>query len=528
MFTKNKTISVFKTCADIKGQKPSDHNLSFCIRVWKKMKILLVIPGTTDPKSKSFYGYSFYEKFLLSKKYISYLLAIPTLAALTPKKHEIKILDENIDTIDYSYIPDVVGISVRTMYAPRAYEISKNYRKLGAKTVLGGIHPSMCPEEASEHCDSVVIGEAEAIWENLLEDAEAGDLKKFYKAEKKADLTKSPVPARKFLSRSQYISDILQTTKGCPFHCEFCSVHAFDGQRIRNKTIGQVIKDVLDVKQSMSRYKSKQAIFIADDNIIANKKFARELFIALKPHNINWMCQASINISQEDELLQLMSESGCGAVFIGFESISEENLSSMDKGINKKFNYIDAINKIQSYGLLVHSSFIVGYDFDSQKTFRELVDFVQESKLMMPLINVLTPFPGTKLFKRFEDEKRLLHREWGKYDTKNVVFKPVGMPPEELSEGYKKIVQEIYSFDSILEKLKHYWDIDFWKRSNDLDPVKFKYRLLFAIRMATLLFSKNAKRSKFILQILPHIFRKEARISTILTLMAYNDFAYSL
>ncbi|WP_051283851.1 B12-binding domain-containing radical SAM protein [Desulforegula conservatrix] len=492
------------------------------------MKILLIIPGSSEVNSKSFYGYSFYAEFLLTKKYISYLLAIPTLAALTPKKHEIKILDENIEEIDYKYIPDVVGISVRTMYAPRAYEISRNYRKLGAKTVLGGIHPSMCPEEASMHCDSVVIGEAENIWAKLLEDVENGNLQKFYKAEEKVDLSRSPVPARKFLSRSQYISDILQTTKGCPFHCEFCSVHAFDGQKIRNRPIDQVIKDVLNVKQAMSKYKSKQAIFIADDNIIANRKYARELFIALKPHNINWMCQASINISQEDELLQLMSESGCGAVFIGFESISDDNLSSMDKGINKKFNYVDAINKIQSYGLLVHSSFIVGYDFDSQKTFRELVDFIQESKLLMPLINVLTPFPGTKLFKRFEEENRILHKEWAKYDTKNVVFQPVGMPPEELSEGYKKIVQEIYSFDSILEKLKYYWDIDFWKRSNELDPVKFKYRFLFAFRMATLLFSRNAKRSRFILQILPHIFRKEARISTILTLMAYNDFAYSI
>lgn len=492
------------------------------------MKIVLIIPKSSVEASKSFYGYSFYADFLLSRKYISYLLAIPTIAALTPKKHEIIIFDENIETIDYAYKPDIVGISVRTMYAPRAYEICAEYKKMGVKTVLGGIHPSMCPEEASEHCDSVIIGEAENIWPGLLDDAEKGTLKKIYRADEKADMALSPVPARKFLARNKYISDILQTTKGCPFHCEFCSVHSFDGQKIRNRPISQVIKDVQDVKGAMSKYKSKQAIFIADDNIIANRKYAKQLFKTLKPLNINWMCQASINISQEDELLQLMSESGCGAVFIGFESISEENLSSMDKGINKKFNYIDAIRKIQSYGLLVHSSFIVGYDFDSQKTFRELVDFIQESKLLMPLINVLTPFPGTKLFKRFEDEKRILHKEWEKYDTKNVVFKPVGMSPDDLYDAYKKIVQKIYSFDSILDKLKYYWDIDFWKRSNDLDPVKFKYKFLFAFRMFTLLFSGNAKRSRFIIKILPHIFRKEVRISSILTLMAYNDFAYSI
>lgn len=492
------------------------------------MKIALIIPMNSTDTRKSFYDYKFYSTFLLSQKYVSYLLAIPTIAALTPAHNEIRVFDENIEKIDYSWEADLVAISVRTMFAKRAYAISEIYRSKGIRTVLGGIHVSMCPEEAIDYCDCVAIGEAENVWQQILHDAEAGLLKKIYKSEKHCDMKSSPVPNRANLSKGRYLSDIVQTTKGCPFHCEFCSVYAYDGQKIRNKTLENVLKEIEDINTDGSKYKSKNTIFFADDNIISNKKFARELFLALKPHNINWMCQASINISEESELLQLMSESGCGAVFIGFESISERNLAKMHKGVNQRYNYIEAIKKIQSYGILVHSSFIVGYDFDSPQSFDELINFIDEANLLMPLINILTPFPGTELFNRFEQEGRLLHKDWSKYDTKHVVFSPANISAEELLNGYNKIVKSIYSFPSILKKLNYYWEIDFWKFSNELNPVKFKYRLIFAIRLITLLFSHNIKRSRFIIKILPKIFKKKVRVSTILTLMAYNDFACEL
>jgi radical SAM superfamily enzyme YgiQ (UPF0313 family) len=386
----------------------------------------------------------------------------------------------------------------------------------------------MCPEEALQHCDSVVIGEAEDIWTALLKDAEEGNLKRIYKAGSYTDLSTAPDTTRGCLSKNTYLQDIVQSTKGCPFHCEFCSVYAFDGQKIRHKTIEQVIAEIDDINGTGSRYKKKNAIFFADDNIIANKKFARELFEALKPHNINWSCQASINISQEEELLGLMRDSGCGAILIGFESISRENLKAMHKEINQRYNYKEAIEKIQSYGILVHSAFIVGYDFDSEKVFDELIDFIRETNLLMPLINILTPFPGTELFKRLEEEGRILHKDWSRYDAKHVVFKHASLSSGEISEGYRRIVRDVYSFDSIWRKLNHYWASDFWKRSNELDPVKFSWRLIFALRLCTMLFSRRADRSKFILKILPKVFSRRVRISTILTLMAYNDFACSL
>ncbi|MGO9146916.1 MAG: B12-binding domain-containing radical SAM protein [Desulfomonilia bacterium] len=492
------------------------------------MKIALVTPKNSSDGSRSFYDYKFYAEFLLSKRYISYLLAIPTLASLTPAHHEIRVFDENIEEIDYDWGADLAGISVRTMYANRAYVISRNFRNRGIRTVLGGIHPSMCPEEALQYCDSVVIGEAEDVWATLLKDAEEGTLKRLYKADAFTNLQSSPAIDRSSLSREKYLQNIVQTTKGCPFHCEFCSVYAFDGQKIRSKTIEQVIAEIRDINITGSRYKKKNAIFFADDNIIANKKFARELFEALRPHNINWSCQASINISQEDELLGLMRDSGCGAILIGFESISQKNLKAMHKEINQRYDYAEAIKKIQSYGIMVHSAFIVGYDFDSEAVFDELIDFIQDTNLLMPLINVLTPFPGTELFKRLEKEGRLLHKDWSRYDAKHVVFKHPSLSAEELTDGYGRIVRAVYSFDSIWKKLNYYWDIDFWKRPNELDPVKFSWRLIFALRLSTLLFSRNKDRSKFIMKILPKVFSKRVRISTILTLMAYNDYAYSL
>jgi radical SAM superfamily enzyme YgiQ (UPF0313 family) len=492
------------------------------------MKIALIIPMNSSDNSRSFYDYKFFSTFLLSRKYISYQLAIPTLASLTPSYHELRVFDENIENIDYDWQADLVGISVRTMFANRAYEISEIYQKKGCKTVLGGIHSSMCPEEAMNYCDCVVIGEAENVWGMLLKDAEQGQLKRIYRAESLVDLTSAPPISRSFLSRARYLQDIIQTTKGCPFHCEFCSVHAFDGQKIRNKSIEQVIAEIKDINSSLSKYKKKNAIFFADDNIIANKKFARELFEALKPHNINWMCQASINISKEDELLGLMRDSGCGAIFIGLESMSNTNLEIMHKEINQRYDYAEAIRMIQSYGILVHSSFIVGYDHDCESAFDEMIDFIQETKQLMPVINILTPFPGTELFKRMEKEGRILHKDWSRYDTKHVVFQPPKLSPQELEAGYRKIVREVYSFDAIWKKLNYYWEIDFWKRANELDPVKFSYRLLFALRLLSLLFSRNINRSKFIIKILPKVFDRRARISSILALMAYNDFAYNL
>jgi radical SAM superfamily enzyme YgiQ (UPF0313 family) len=488
------------------------------------MRIALVIPRNSKIGKKSFYDYKFISDFTFSKQHFSYLLAIPVLISLTPDEHKIRVFDENIEDIDYDWPADIVGITARTMFAVRAYHIAEKFRQRGVKTVLGGIHPSMCNDEALQFCDSLVIGEAEHVWQVILKDALSGQLKRVYKAKVPADLTAFPKPDRSKFSTDRYLADIIQTTKGCPFHCEFCSVYSYDGQRIRHKTIAQVLKEITDINKSTNGFK-KKALFFADDNIISDKKFASELFTAIKPYGLNWSCQASINVSKDDDLLKLMKESGCGAILIGFESISDQNLNSMGKAINLKTDYAEAINKIQSHGLLVHSSFIMGYDYDTPKAFDDLIEFIESNRLLMPLINILTPFPGTKLFRRFEEEGRIIHKNWSEYDAETVVFRPSLMTPDELTAQFKRVVKKIYSFDSIFQKLEYYWNRDFWNHQNRINPLRLRFRFLFVFRLISLLFSFNAKRSKFILKILPKIFDGRVRVSTILTLMAYNDWA---
>lgn len=452
------------------------------------------------------------------------MLAAPVLASLTPPEHNVKIFDENIETIDFEWPADIVGITVRTMFANRAYAISKRYREKGITTVLGGIHPSMCPDEAREHCDIVVQGEAESTWPRLLKDFENNMVERLYQADCKVNLADQVAPDQSKLTRTKYFADIIQTTKGCPFDCEFCSVTAFDGRSLRHKDVSQVVSEIETILGGENQYK-KKSIFFADDNIIADRNYAKQLFTALEPYDLNWSCQGSINISQDPELLALMKNAGCGAILIGLESISSKNLEAMGKNINLRHDYLNSIKAIQEHGIMVHGSFILGYDFDSLESFDELIDFIDEANLLMPLINILTPLPGTKLYRRLEEEGRLLHSNWDDYDGQTVVFKPQGMSVEDLQAGFRKVVQKVYSFERIYRILASCWQEDFWKKSNQKDPIKFKYRILFALRLVSLVPTSNLQRMQFILKILPRTFEKRVRISTIITMMAYNHYA---
>lgn len=491
------------------------------------MRLTLITPRQGTDYEKNIYDYRYVAKFIFSKAYSGYLLAIPTLAALTPPDWEIKIMDENIEPIDFDAPTDLVGISVRTMFAKQAYEIASKFRERGVKVVLGGIHTSMLPEEASQYADSIVVGEAESVWQELIQDFKDNRLKKIYKSGFHPDLSECPMPNRSLLKNNKYLLHIVQTTKGCPFFCEFCSVHAFDGTKIRHRSMEQVIADIKETQRDRIRER-KKAIFFADDNIVADRKYAKEFFKTLIPCEVGWSCQASINVSKDDEILDLMAKSGCGGILIGFESIAEDNLRQMNKKINLTQDFGVAIEKIQSYGILVQGSFIVGHDNDTNESFQKLADFINTNNVLFALISILTPFPGTGLFKRMEKEGRLLHKDWERYDSKTVVFKPKNMTPLELKKGFIHVYKEVYSFKSIYRKLKYFWQKDFWQEQNRRNPIKFKYRGLFAIRLLTYLPTIDFERIKFIIRILPWVFDKRVRMTTIITLMAYNDYAYSL
>ncbi|MBI3399573.1 MAG: B12-binding domain-containing radical SAM protein [Deltaproteobacteria bacterium] len=491
------------------------------------MKLTLITPRQGTENEKNIYDYRYVSKFIFSKAYSGYLLAIPTLAALTPPDIEVSIMDENIEPIDFDAPTDLVGISVRTMFARRAYEIASRFRERGVKVVLGGIHTSMLPDEACRYADSIVIGEAENIWHELLQDFQNRRLKKVYRSTFHPDLSHCPMPNRHLMKNNKYLLHVVQTTKGCPFFCEFCSVHAFDGTKIRHRSLEQVMADIKETQKDGIRER-KKAIFFADDNIVADRKYAKTFFKELIPYEVSWSCQASLNAAKDDEILELMAKSGCGGILIGFESIAEDNLRQMNKKINLTQDFSEAIHKIHAHAILVQGSFIVGHDNDTKETFQKLADFINNNNVLFALISILTPFPGTGLFKRLEKEGRILNRDWERYDSKTVVFKPQNMTPLELKKGFMHVYREVYSFKSIYKKLKYFWERDFWKEQNRRNPIKLKYRALFALRLLTYLSTIDFERIKFICKILPWVFDKRIRLTTIITLMAYNDYAYSL
>lgn len=363
-------------------------------------------------------------------------------AALTPKDVEVTLIDEHIDSIDFEEEVDLVGITALTATVPRAYEIADEFKKRGVKVVLGGIHPSVLPEEAIQHADSVVIGEAENLWPQLIDDFKRKRLQKFYQSTQKPSLENLPLPRRDLLQGKKYLTkNFIQTTRGCPFDCDFCSVTKFFGKKHRFRPVGEVIKEIESLEGNFTIF--------ADDNVVAHVKYAKELFKALIPCKKKWFSQADLSMSQDIELLRLAARSGCGAVYIGFESLSDIGLQKFRRHINFK----DAINKLKSYGIRIEGSFIFGFDSDDKKVFEKTLRFAQELKLDVATFHLLTPLPGTKLYEKLERENRIVVRDWSKYDLSTVVFKPRQMTAEELQEGVRWTMKKFYSLSSIAKRL---------------------------------------------------------------------------
>jgi radical SAM superfamily enzyme YgiQ (UPF0313 family) len=375
-------------------------------------------------------------------------LSTAMLGALTPPGHEVYIHDENTRTLDFSDVPDVAAITVLTPLAPRAYEIADEYRRRGAKVVMGGFHPTWLPDEALTHADSVVVGEAEHVWAGLVSDAANGGLKKIYKGDARPRAEELPVARRELLSGNGYFfTNILQTTRGCPFDCKFCSVTAFYGGTYRFRPVEEIEKEVQGFSGGAG------FILFVDDNIVGNPVYAKRLFSMLKNYKRKWMSQASTNIVKDPELLRLASESGCYGLFMGFESLNQDNLDMMGKRMNAIERYADVVSKLHDHGIGVHGSFIFGYDHDDKSVFDTVLDFTRKVRLDAAFMPVLTPFPGTGIYRQLEEEGRILNRDWSLYDMEHVVFRPKNMTPEELQAGHDRANRDFYSAGSILRRI---------------------------------------------------------------------------
>ncbi|MGD8979933.1 MAG: radical SAM protein [candidate division WOR-3 bacterium] len=380
-------------------------------------------------------------------------LGIVTLAALTPSDIEVSVVDENVEKINFDEKVDVVGISAMTPTITRAYEISDSFRQRDVPVVMGGFHPSFMPEEAIQHCDSVVIGEAETIWPNLLRDIESRKLKRFYKRKNFEDLENLPFPRRDLLNRKSYtMFNTVETSRGCPFHCSYCSVSAFFGNTHRSRPIKDVITEVETLKGIL--------IFFVDDNIVGMPRRAKNLFRALIPYKRKWIGQASLTIARDTELLELAARSGCAGLFIGFESLSQESLEEAGKKINAVKRYAEDIKRIHNHGISIHGAFIFGFDHDDEGVFERTVDFVKQQRIDSASFSALTPFPGTPVYDKLLNENRLITKDWSRYSA--AVFKPKLMSLEKLNEGCAWAWKECYSYSSILRRLakpKRLWFI---------------------------------------------------------------------
>jgi radical SAM superfamily enzyme YgiQ (UPF0313 family) len=373
-------------------------------------------------------------------------LSLLQVAALTPPEVEVAVQDEAVRDIDLAADCDLVGITAFTSSAPRAYEVAARFRERGIPVVLGGMHGSACPEEALEHCDAVVIGEAEGVWPRLLEDASKGRLGKVYRLADYPDLTDNPAPRRELVRREDYLApDTVQATRGCAHNCSFCSVSSFFGRRVRTRSVDRVMAEVAALP-------GRLVVFV-DDNVMTVPSYARELFQRLAGLGKGWMGQASTAVLENAELVRLAARSGCRALFVGMETLSDSALRQVNKGFNVAGRFRGLVSRLHDAGIGVIGAFMFGFDEDDASVFERTAEFADRARIDLPQYSILTPLPGTPLHAQMEAEGRIIDRDWSHYDGGHVVFAPRATTPEKLESGLKAALRHSYSGRDIVQRL---------------------------------------------------------------------------
>ncbi|MBZ5622204.1 MAG: B12-binding domain-containing radical SAM protein [Acidobacteriia bacterium] len=412
------------------------------------MRILLVLPAGENVRVTS-------ERPEVPKRAMLRfsVLSLTIVAALTPRRHEVRIVDENVEPLDFESEVDLVGITFMTALAPRAYEIARRFRARGKFVVGGGFHPTLCPAEAAEHLDAVVVGDAEGAWERLLQDVEAGQARKVYVGKAcPAEDIRTPIPRRDLLAprAKQYVTiNAVQTGRGCQHACRYCSVTAFHEQSYRQRPIVDVIAELRGVPRDF--------IFV-DDNIVRSPQYARELFQEMLPLRKRWVGQCSIEIADDAELLPLAHDAGCRGLFIGIETANQDNLASVGKQFNDSGHYRERLRRIRRQGIGVVAGMIVGLDQDEPGIFESCLRFLQRQRIDALQLNILTPLPGTPLFHDIERTGRITDCQWDHYDFRHVVFRPRRMTAVQLQEGANWLYSQFYRADRILVRfLRTLW-----------------------------------------------------------------------
>lgn len=390
-------------------------------------------------------------------------LGLLTVAGLTPAEHEVEYIEIDEMPVEGAALLqfDLVGISSFTARILEAYQIADRYRKLGTKVVLGGIHVTLNPDEAIEHADAIVLNGAEGAWPELLEDVKKGQLKSRYigMSNNVFDPKYYKTPRFELLKGRSYNRLTVQTSRGCPLNCEFCAASVRITSRFQQKSVPETIHEI----QEAMKYNPHPFLELADDNTFVNPKWSIEFLKEIKKLNIKWFTETDISVADNDELLELLAESGCQQILIGLESPGAAELSGIDPHnwkAKKSKQYINAIEKIQSKGITVNGCFVLGLDTHTPKIFEQVRDFVRETKLLEVQVTVQTPFPGTPLYKRLEAENRILkNKTWNDCTLFDVNFVPKNMTVKELEEGMMWLFKELYNHDEFIKRKRHYMEL---------------------------------------------------------------------
>lgn len=375
-------------------------------------------------------------------------LVFAILKSLTPSDFETSFYDNRIEDINYSEPTDLVAISIGTYTAKQSYKIAEKFREKSIPVVMGGCHASLLPDEVKEHADSVVIGNAEEVWGQLLNDFRNGLLKPFYQSQLTETELHTSFDYNIFKGKKYFPINMVEWGRGCHHSCDFCCIPAIYKGKETLRPVKDVVDDILKL--------DNKPIFFVDDNLYHNKKQFKEFLVAITPLKKRWACQISVDVTNDDELLTLMQKSGCLMALVGIESLKRDNLTMMNKGWN--FNsekYTQAIQKFRDRHIMVYGSFIFGYDYDTPEDFQASVDFAIKNKLFISNFNPLYPMPGTKLYKRLESEKRLQYDKWWlnpHFLYGKTMFRPLGMLPEDLETHCFNAKKRFNSLASILSR----------------------------------------------------------------------------
>ncbi len=373
-------------------------------------------------------------------------ITMPYLAARVPPCWDVIHVDEEAEEINWNIDADVVGITFHTPSAFHAYEIATRFRSRGICVVMGGPHVTLLPEEASQYADVIFIGEAEGLWEEFLKSFGAGSYLHVYQQTNVPSLENIPMARKELFHRHDYTNGVLFATRGCPSQCDFCTIAVMYCHKLRKRPIAEVAAEYASF--------SGKVIIFWDDNIAGDLEHAKRLFRAIAPYRKWWSSQASVHAGRDDEFLEAAADSGCKQLFLGLESISQQSMREVNKGFNQVDEYFKIIERIHSHGIAVQAGIVFGFDHDTPEIFKDTIDFLEQAGVQNATFNILTPFPGTPLFRKMEAEGRILTRDWRKYNSRDdVVYQPKQMSAAELIAGFQYANERFYSLPSIAKRL---------------------------------------------------------------------------